>query len=519
MNMPAQTRKQAAPDPVQMYRARGLPAAELRAVSGPEAGRIWLLEPGTHTIGSAAIDTVRIADRRLPAEAVRMTVGPRGAVSLAVAAGLAAHPGADIRISSIRPRSESRNQLGARDGQTLETVWREDADLLVQGTVLRRTVLGPGPDGGRSATVKPEQITFPPPPAPPRPNPLTGPVVWAPVLAAFGPAFLLHQEALLLVALLTPLLGVAGTILERTRGMGVFERELDIYQYGREQAMRDVREALREEWIERRDSAPDPAAAALELEAMGPTGWTAAGQGPVLGVRIGCGDGIAMLPVHDPADGPGHVESDWLLPNLPYVLDLAALGVLGVRGDPRSADALARWIVAQTALLNPPSHLELHVVADQSVQAAWAWTAKLPHTVPPPAAPAKRGAQITRLIASLDAGASSVPPPGQAARFASAVQPAAKTRLLVLDGASAMLGVPGVPQLLADGPSVGVFVLCIEGAGRPLPAQCRAVVTCFGDTASVHGAGLDVVGARPDAVSAQWADRVASLLSASAVAR
>ena len=89
--------------------------------------------------------------------------------------------------------------------------------------------------------------------------------------------------------------------------------------------------------------------------------------------------------------------------------------------------------------------------------------------------------------------------------------------LLVLDGARQLRRVPGMPQVLSGGPSVGVHAICIDDDERLLPEECTAVAVWDWDRPThvrLHGNGLDSVGAvLADQVTAAWCDRLARALA------
>jgi S-DNA-T family DNA segregation ATPase FtsK/SpoIIIE len=87
--------------------------------------------------------------------------------------------------------------------------------------------------------------------------------------------------------------------------------------------------------------------------------------------------------------------------------------------------------------------------------------------------------------------------------------------LVVLDGSRRLRALPGVAQLLQDGPRLGIRLICLDADPRLLPEECRAVAT-FDDRGQVtlRQTGLDpVAGIRPDLVEVAWCERVARALA------
>ncbi|MFD0528498.1 hypothetical protein ACFQ1I_18105 [Kitasatospora arboriphila] len=125
--------------------------------------------------------------------------------------------------------------------------------------------------------------------------------------------------------------------------------------------------AQRERW-------PDPAALLLTALGPGPRLWERTPTHPdALAVRLGTADRPG---------GPGTAPGT-LLPAVPVTADLQTAGSLGLAGPRPRLTGLARAVLAQLAVLHPPSGLALVVVAaDEQRAADWDWTMWLPHLRP-----------------------------------------------------------------------------------------------------------------------------------------
>ena len=81
--------------------------------------------------------------------------------------------------------------------------------------------------------------------------------------------------------------------------------------------------------------------------------------------------------------------------------------------------------------------------------------------------------------------------------------------MVVLDGASALRGLPDLAEVLEHGPSVGICVLAVNGDRAGLPSEAGAVVDLTTpDRTALHlpgGAATDLV---VDRVGPWWADRL-----------
>jgi hypothetical protein len=82
--------------------------------------------------------------------------------------------------------------------------------------------------------------------------------------------------------------------------------------------------------------------------------------------------------------------------------------------------------------------------------------------------------------------------------------------LVVLDGSRRLRSVPGVGQLLGEGPQVGVYVLCLDDGERLLPPECRTVAVFGRDGLRVRQTLAETItGVRADHADPGWCARVA----------
>ncbi len=242
-------------------------------------------------------------------------------------------------------------------------------------------------------------------------------------------------------------------------------------------------------------------------------------------LRVGFGDLRAEI---DLAHARGAmVEEDEepqppVVTNVPLTLPFAELGVVGVAGDRSRAVSTTRWLAAQAAVLHSPRDLSLVVLSsEQDAAEHWSWTQWLPHTSP------QQGQNCVALVGT-DAESISrrvtellneLQRRQQAAKDQggfNALRPDSQV-LLVLDGARLLRRVPGVPQLLQEGPAVGIFALCVDADERLLPEECRTAVCWTPDSPTrVHlrGYGYEAVGQiLADQVSTAWCERVSRALA------
>ena len=133
----------------------------------------------------------------------------------------------------------------------------------------------------------------------------------------------------------------------------------------------------------RREDAMDPAQ--VLLTATGPRRrlWERRADDPdTLRMRIGLFDGPAMIQLVTPKARPRRPPVPTAF-CVPVSMRLTTTGVLGLAEAGRRPRALARWKVAQSAVLHSPRDLSIVVlVADPAAGQHWNWVRWLPHCAP-----------------------------------------------------------------------------------------------------------------------------------------
>ncbi|MDQ3990176.1 MAG: FtsK/SpoIIIE domain-containing protein, partial [Actinomycetota bacterium] len=276
----------------------------------------------------------------------------------------------------------------------------------------------------------------------------------------------------------------------------------------------EAREALQAEELARRIDSPDPAVALLT--ATGPRSrlWERRRDDPdYLLLRVGTGDLPSEVVLDDPTREEHRRAVTWTALDAPVTVPLRERGVLGIAGPAETPRALARWVVAQLAVLHSPHDLQLYVLTDVSGRRRWEWVRWLPQARPPdaPSATALVGTDadtVARRVAEL---AAMVTARRKVLRESSAVTFADPDIVVVLDGARRLRLLPGVIQILKEGPSVGVYAVCLDADERLLPAECKATVAVNPDGGlRVRQAGEDPAeNVRPECVTSAWCERLA----------
>ncbi|MGM1060101.1 FHA domain-containing protein [Saccharothrix sp. Mg75] len=178
-----------------------------------------------------------------------------------------------------------------------------------------------------------------------------------------------------------------------------------------------------------------------------------------------------------PAGRQAGVHSPPCTEPVPESVRLGEVGALGVSAPRGALLAVARALVAQAAVLQAPEDLVIAVITGQDGGAAWEWAGWLPHTRPPSAdfdcarLVATDAEQARSRLAELRGVVHQ-----RVARRHGSLRAGGQSVLVVVDGVRRLRGLPGLTEVLTDGPPVGVHSLCLAEPGEALPVECPATV-------------------------------------------
>ncbi|MGI5393466.1 FtsK/SpoIIIE domain-containing protein [Streptomyces sp. CA-251251] len=475
---------------------------ELRVAGGPASGRVVRLGVGVTTLGSAPTCTLALPGADLPPIALRVAIDMQGNATLG-------------------PEGGAEVQLDDEPVTAPGTPWPPDGVVRIGDSllVLARVAapdahLSAMSEGGLAYNRPPRLSPLRPrrrlvvPVAPSKGERARFQLLMAIMPMAFGIGmyFLTKQIYMLLFCLMSPLMMAAQWISENREGKK--KHRTSVKQYKKDLAAHQVELAAlaKEEQRARRADAPDPAE--VLLFATGPRRrlWERRLTDPdAMQLRIGVGNLPSDVELVLGRGGSMYEEDapdPPVLADVPVTLPFAQLGVVGVAGDRDRALATARWLAVQAAVLHSPRDLSLvSLTATPHAGADWHWVHWLPHTSPDQgqdcvALVGFDSETVTRRVNELL---------NELARRKAAREQNSTTGqlypdpnvLLVLDGARLLRRVPGVPQLLSEGPRYGILALCVDEDERLLPEECKAVVAWSPDAAHhvrVRGHGLESAG-------------------------
>ncbi|QNA78455.1 hypothetical protein C8250_038325 [Streptomyces sp. So13.3] len=529
------------------------PRVELQLVGGRDAGRVWLLEPGTHGAGPLPGSAVLLEGRDVPSQGVRITVRPNGTVLLNThqAEGVAlsapepppARPRADAIPLPPAPAPELPDPY-ADAHEPLPRGWQEWplGGELVLGEFLLRVAEPTEADAAVTVSADgafldfnrppriippllPERFVLPSPPSPPTKRPVPLLVVFAPLLLGVGMVTILHSYFYLMFAVFSPVLAIGNWMSGRKSGRREYTDGVASYRARRASLEQDIQQKVDRERRLRVAGGPDPADAGLWAVGPGARLWERRrGHPDHLVLRVGTVNQSSLLTVEDTSREDNHRSVNWRIPDMPVGVDLAGDGVLGIAGERDAARALARWAVAQAAILHSPRDVRITVLTDTAGAPAWEWVRWLPH-----ARPGRGGVSAENSGGpAVTLGNDPETVANRVSELVSAVRARMRARnsamsgallsepdlVVVLDGARRLRDVPGVVQVLKEGPAVRVFLICIDQEERMLPEECVSVCVVNARDVTLRRTGsADLTEIRPDLVDTDWCERIGRALA------
>lgn len=475
----------------------------LQVIGGPDAGTIVSLPRGVLTVGRAPACDLRLTDPDVSRQHAAITV---------TAAGVSVRDLGSTNGTQLDGSPVDADGSTVLPGQLLRL---GDSLLCIAGADEPAAATRPADDGTllvnrppRLPELLPEhEVTFP------VRIPLTAPqrMQWfaalIPAVAGCVLALSMHNLDFLAFALLSPAMILGTAAGDRLHWRSDRRREAVTHRRREAIAVQKRDRLLAVEIAHRRRAHPDPAALLRTATIPDCRLWERRRRHlDLLEVRLGLGDQAAYLRIRRGSE----VASAGTASLVPMPVSLRN-GPLGIAGPRAVIGGTARWIAAQLAVLHSPSDLEQILVLSDDAAGAWTWARWLPHVDGKVACTAEaRAAVLTDLRRLVDERL-------EESRTSSSAW-TGPWLVLVIDRAGELAELPGLAQILADGPHVGVTAVCVDDDERRLPAACAAVARVQGETGT--RLGIAVAGSTAtcevinDRVSTKWAERVARALAA-----
>ncbi|WP_436775313.1 FtsK/SpoIIIE domain-containing protein [Yinghuangia sp. YIM S09857] len=568
-----------APVPAASARRAWVPPAgdpalvSVRHVSGPHAGRVWLLGPGRHEVGTDRACALRLEGGDAPAQGTWITVGVHGAVTVRLPEdadpercglrSLTPPPPVDpVTGTPLTPEEPAGLTDGGPGGHSTEPPppgpdgrpvvpppppvghrpppddgsldWPAYADLSLGDHLLRvgppdepAAAVRPSADGfgveyNRPPRIAPhldaEPIRMMGPPTDNTRRPFPFLMVIFPMLMGLTMMALFRSLFFVVFLLFTPIMAFGNWISGRRSGRKQYEESLRVYRIRRGMLELEMRRATVDERGLRNATFPDPAALSLIAAGPGLGLWQRRRRdSDHLTIRLGTLTRASLKRIDDQARENHYRQVNWRLADVPFGIELADFGLVGIAGPGGMPRRVARWVVAQAAVLHSPRDVRIVIITEDEHAGDWQWTRWLPHLRPgrPDAAvvalgtdPESTAHRVNELIADIQARTDA-----SASALGKTLQREPDV-LVVLDGARRLRDVPGVVDILTNGPAVRVFSVCLDEREHLLPEECNVVVVGSGNRLDIKASHApEVRDVRADLVDPDWCEEVARALA------
>ncbi len=488
---------------------------QLHVVAGPATGTVLALPLGAHELGRST--AVCFDDDLMSRRHARLEVSSSGATLV----DLGSRNGTTLDGQPV-----GADPVEVRPGQVLRL---GDTLLTVRAAQTPDATTEPADPGWLSFLRPPRMLPHQPPVTivlPDAPQPPTRrrfPLVTLLLPLALGVvmALVVGSPLYLLFALASPVMMLGNVVGDRRSGSKDYRAATEEYTVALAAAQRRLDAAVVQEQQQRREGLLDAPQTLLTCQLPGRRLWERRRHDDdALVLRVGVADLPSSITVERGHRAPGAEPDDpHLLHAVPVAVPLREVGVLGVCGPDAPRAALLRWLVVQLAAAHAPRDLSLTLLTGRDAD-HWAWLSRLPHARPrelegPCVSLGNDADTVAARVAEL---AALVAARKEVARTAGRVTPDHfAAHVVVLDGARALRGTPGLAQLLEDGPEVAVYALCADAEERLLPETCTATLL-LGSTGPQHLDLLRTGAPRltdvlAEGVTRAWAEQVGRAMS------
>lgn len=464
--------------------ASAAPAATLRVINGPDAGRTFNLSVGTALVGRDRSCDVRLSDPLVSKRHARINI-----TDLVEVIDDNSANGVQVADEFVQ-RSVIRATDAVRVGDSSFTVTLHTLAGAVQAAT------GHTVDFNRSPRLDPryQGIELIAPEPPPRPQPQRFPLITmiAPLLMG-AVMFAITKSALSIIFIALSPLMMVGSYFENRYAM----------KKAMAQATADFRSALRDLAVQlqyaadleragRRHENPSIDEIRDGVARLAPLTWTRRPEHESFGqVRLGLG----VLPSRNSVKLPttnNTIPALWrelhdvagqfaVIDRVPVVADLRSSGGLGIAGPVAASNPLAAATVAQLVALHSPAELVLAAICSPTSAPRWEWLKWLPH-----AGSDHSPLPVEHLVASQNAASALI----SAIEDLLVVRSSADRRegqlplpvvILVVEDDAAQERARLV-QIAEHGPVCGVFVVWAASAVERVPAACRTYLEVDANT-------------------------------------
>lgn len=442
----------------------------IQVVGGLGAGAVAWLTPGEWTLGGGGVDLPGLPDLGgLP-----LTVFEDGAVEV--------HPveGRPMWIDGEEVAGFTTWGFGAflRVGDSVLTVAAPE----IRYAAVTASDTGTGYDFNRPPRILPPdpetKFTLPTKPQPPRFQGFPIVIIFLPIVFAIVMVTLLGSMRYAIFAILSPMMMIGNYFQRKVTGKKTYQQEMAEYREKRAKVEADMVQAVADERAHRRVVGPDPGT--LLLNAAGPQTalWERRDDNPdYMWLRVGLASLESEVVLVDPDEVDHLRKSTQEIVEVPVYIPLQNAGVVGVAGTADFTGRTAGWLIAQVAALHSPNDVQICVLGGADDADRWSWIRWLPHAVPMHGQDAVRtlGTDTDTLATRVSELSALVKARLEVLSSPRVGESPWEDVVVLVEDARRLRALPGMTQILKDGPKVGVYSICVDREERLLPEECNSI--------------------------------------------
>lgn len=370
--------------------------------------------------------------------------------------------------------------------------------------------------------IKQRKFTLPAEPNRPDRMPLPWVSALLPLAMSIVMAMLLHSYTYLLFGLMSPIMMVSSYVSGARFSQKQYEKQMRDYRRNIRLVRENVDKAVETEIAQAQKEYPDPTqvldicawhTSRLWNRRISDTSW--------LRLRIGTGEIDSHVILEDPRKMEFERTTRRRLRSFPVTVSLSDAGCIGCTGESATLHSVVSWMIVQMAALHSPKDLSLYLLSAKSknpipgANADWTFTQWLPHFMPHNGQDALRtiGTNAEDLAKRISELVALMEDRKKACERQALKHWTGPAIVIIMEHAHILRSMPGIISLLKEGPSVGIYTLCVDTDEQLLPEECQTVLTAFNKTIRLESnAEKDVLDVMPDLVSRDWINVVSQSL-------
>ncbi len=345
-----------------------------------------------------------------------------------------------------------------------------------------------------------------------------------PLAMSVAMCVILKNYTYLMFGLMSPVMMISSHISGNRNGRKRYKRQLKRFEESSAAIKAEAEKAVDAEVTQSRSEYPDPTQVLDICSRHTSRLWNRRSTDDSwLRLRVGTGTVDSHITLEDPGKLEFERVSKRKLGRFPVTVSLPDSGCVGCTGDVKVLYPVVEWMVSQMSALHSTHDLAMYLLSPRSKEHRsviegidWTFAQWLPQFTPQFGQNAVRtiavaaedlALRISELVVMLDERKNEK-------RNQSIKRWTGPAIVVIMENSHVLRSMPGVIRLLQEGPSVGMYMLCIDVDERMLPEECQAVITAMPDKLRIESnIADDVFDIMPDLVSRNWLEAVAGALA------